>query len=130
MSAAYLDSSFLVAILLGEPRSRALLTTLRRFDDWLAGDLLVAEVLAAAVREALPLADLTATFDSIDLVLPDRSLEAEMREILALGRLRGADLWHLSCALYVAGEDRGSLAFLSRDAAQRDLARQLGFPTP
>ena len=130
MSAAYLDSSFLVAILLGEPRSRALQATLRRFDDWVAGDLLVAEVFATAAREGLPLGELAPTFDSIDLVLPDRSLEPEMREVLAVGRLRGADLWHLSCALYVAGEDREGLAFLSRDTPQRDLARRLGLSTP
>lgn len=130
MSAAYLDSSFLVAILMGEPRARALQTTLRRFDDWMAGDLLVAELLATAVREALPLTELSPALDSVDLVLPDRSLEPEMREVLAIGRLRGADLWHLSCALYIAGDDRAGLAFLSRDAPQRDLARRLGFPTP
>lgn len=130
MSTAYLDSSFLIAILFGEPRSRRLQATLQRFDDWLAGDLLVAEVLATAVREGLPLGELTQTFDSIDLVLPDRSLDPEMREILAVGRLRGADLWHLACALYVAGEDREGLGFLSRDARQRDLARRLGLSTP
>lgn len=130
MSAAYLDSSFLIAILLGEPRARALQATLRRFDDWLAGDLLVAEVLATAAREGLPLADLAPVLDSVDLVLPDRSLEPEMRKVLAVGRLRGADLWHLSCALYLAGEDPESIAFLSRDARQRDLARRLGFATP
>ncbi len=130
MSAAYVDSSFLLAILLGEPRSRLLQTTLRRFDDWVAGDLLVAEVLAAAVRESLPLAQVRPTIESIDLVLPDRSLEPEMHEVLGHGRLRGADLWHLACALYVAGEDRDDLAFLSRDAPQRDLATRLGFATP
>jgi predicted nucleic acid-binding protein len=130
LSAAYVDSSFLLAILLGELRSRLLQTTLRRFDDWVAGDLLVAEVLAAAVRESLPLAQVMPTIESIDLVLPDRSLEPEMREVLGHGRLRGADLWHLACALYVAGEDRDDLAFLSRDAAQRDLATRLGFATP
>jgi predicted nucleic acid-binding protein len=130
VSAAYLDSSFLVAILLGEPRSRSLQTTLGRFDDLFAGDLLVAEVLATAARERLPLERVAPALESIDLVLPDRSLEAEMREILERGRLRGADLWHLACALYLAGGGRDALAFLSRDAPQRDLARRLGFSAP
>jgi predicted nucleic acid-binding protein len=130
LSSAYVDSSFLVAILLGEPRSRLLEATLGRFDDPLAGDLLVAEVLATAAREGLPRELVVPALERIDLVLPDRSLEPEMTQVLGLGRLRGADLWHLACALYVAGPDREAVAFLSRDAPQRQLARRLGFPTP
>jgi predicted nucleic acid-binding protein len=130
MSAAYLDSSFLLAILLGEPRARSLQTLLEGFDDLLAGDLLVAEALATAAREDLGLELLAPALEAVDLVLPDRSLEPEMLEILRRGRLRGADLWHLACALYVAGDARQDLAFLSRDAPQRRLARQLGFATP
>jgi hypothetical protein len=53
-----------------------------------------------------------------------------MREAVDVGRLRGADLWHVACALFVAGSARGDLAFLSRDAAQRTVAKRLGFPTP
>lgn len=130
MSAAYLDSSFLLAILLGESRARSLQGLAARFDDLLAGDLLVAEALATAAREDLELELLTPAIEGIDLVLPDRSLEPEMREVLQHGRLRGADLWHLACALYVAGDAREELAFLSRDAPQRRLARRLGFATP
>lgn len=130
MSAAYLDSSFLLAILLQEPRYRALQTKLGSFDDLIAGDLLVAEVLATAAREDLPLERVRPAIESIALVLPDRSLEPEVLEVLQQGRLRGADLWHLACAVYVAGEDREALAFLSRDAPQRALARRLGFATP
>jgi hypothetical protein len=130
VSAAYLDSSFLLAILLGESRARSLQGLAARFDDLLAGDLLVAEALATAAREDLELELLTPAIEGIDLVLPDRSLEPEMREVLQHGRLRGADLWHLACALYVAGDAREELAFLSRDAPQRRLARRLGFATP
>jgi hypothetical protein len=53
-----------------------------------------------------------------------------MREILRHGRLRGADLWHLACALYLADGRPDGLAFLSRDGPQRSLARGLGFATP
>ena len=130
MSAAYLDSSFLLAILLGELRARSLQTLLERFDDLVAGDLLVAETLATAAREDLDLELLVPAIEAVDLVLPDRSLEPEMLEILRHGRLRGADLWHLACALYVAGDAREALSFLSRDAPQRRLARLLGFATP
>jgi predicted nucleic acid-binding protein len=127
LSAAYLDSSFLLATLLGEPRARGLQTVLERFDDLVASDLLVAEVLATAIREGL---DLELVRGPPRSVLPDRSLERELPEILQLGRLPGADLWHLACALFVAGDARHDLAFLSRDAPQRRLARELGFATP
>jgi predicted nucleic acid-binding protein len=129
VSAAYLDSSFLLAILLGEPRARSLQSLLERY-DLLAGDLLVAETLATAAREDVDLELVAPAIEAVDLVLPDRSLEPEMREVLRHGRLRGADLWHLACALYVAGDARRALAFLSRDAPQRRLARHLGFATP
>lgn len=130
MSAAYLDSSFLLAILLQQPRHRALRSVLARFDPLIAGDLLVAEVLATAAREGIPVEAVRPAIESIDLVLPDRSLEPEALEVLRHGRLRGADLWHLACALYVASDERDGLAFLSRDAPQRELARRLGFEAP
>ena len=42
------------------------------------------------------------------------------------GQLRGADLWHVATALYVAGEaDR--LCFVTLDQRQRDAAAALGF---
>ena len=53
-----------------------------------------------------------------------------MREALEVGHLRGADLWHVACALFVAGTARSEVAFLSRDAAQRTVAKRLGFPAP
>ncbi len=130
MSAAYVDTSFLVAILFGEPQASGLRRCLRRYAPVLAGDLLRAETLSAAAREHVPLEQLAPAFGALSLVLPDRSLESEMREALRYGQLRGADLWHLACALFVAGEARDELAFLSRDAAQRKVAGRLGFATP
>ena len=130
MSAAYVDSSYLLAILLGEPRARSLRNSLERFQDILSGDLLVAEVLSASVREGVPIDGVIAALQDISLILPGRSLQPEMREILRQGRLRGADLWHLACAMFVAGDRRPEVPFLSRDEAQRRIANRLGFPTP
>jgi len=53
-----------------------------------------------------------------------------MQEVLAQGYLRGADVWHVACALFLADAARAELAFLSRDAAQRRVARRLGFRAP
>jgi predicted nucleic acid-binding protein len=130
MSAAYVDTSFLLAIVFGEPDASALRRRLLRFEHRLTGDLLRAEVLSAAQREAVPFDTLQPVLAALSLVLPERSLEREMREALGYGYLRGADLWHVACALFLAGDARHELAFLSRDRAQRAIARRLGFPTP
>jgi predicted nucleic acid-binding protein len=127
---AYLDTSFLVTILLGEPGAPRLQRILAAHDRVLTSDLLVAEALAAAVREGVDIDLLRPALSAVTLVLPSRSLEEEMREALEFGRLRGADLWHVACALFVAGSTRNDLRFLSRDAAQRMVARRLGFLTP
>jgi hypothetical protein len=62
-------------------------------------------------------------------VIPDRSLEPEVVRALAAGRLRGADLWHVACALFVAGDRTADLVFSTADQEQRRVARALGFAT-
>jgi predicted nucleic acid-binding protein len=128
VTAAYLDTSFFVAIVLGEPGAARLRRVLAAHDRVLTSDLLVAETLCAARREGIDIDLLRPAMSALTLVLPARSLEQEMREALEVGRLRGADLWHVACALFVAGTARSELAFLSRDAAQRTVAKRLGFP--
>jgi predicted nucleic acid-binding protein len=130
LSAAYLDSSFLVAILLDEPHSRVLRRILARFDRVLSSDLLVAECLSVALRERVDPSPILVALRSFSIVLPSRSLEPEIREAARHGYLRGADLWHVACALFVAATARRELAFLSRDDPQRRVAEQLGFAIP
>lgn len=130
MTIAYLDTSFLLAIVFEEPRASRLRQILTRFDRVFASDVLVAEAFSAAAREHLDEALLLSPLQPISLVFPQRSLQPELRETLAHGYLRGADLWHVGCALFIAGTGRKGVAFLSRDATQRAVARALGFATP
>ncbi len=130
MTTAYLDSSFLLSIVLGESRATGLRRILTRFDRLLSSDLIVAECLSAAHREEVDRAAMLTALRSIDLVLPSRSLAKEMGEALDEGYLRGADLWHVACAMFVAAGERSEIAFLSRDEPQRRIAKKLGFPTP
>jgi len=125
VSLAYVDSSCLVAIALGERAAVALARRLERFDQLCSANLLEAELRGALVREGLaPEVDLLSW---ISWVLPDRALSPEIARVLGAGRLRGADLWHLACALYVAGSP-GDLPFLTLDDRQQAVAKQLGFP--
>jgi predicted nucleic acid-binding protein len=125
VKAAYVDTSCVVAIAFGEPGWEAVAERLGTFEVVLASNLLEAELAATLVREGVPerLGDLVA---GMHWVLPDRSLTAEIQRVARAGHLRGADLWHLACALLV---DPGpaDLAFLTLDEAQARVARVLGF---
>ena len=61
-------------------------------------------------------------------VFPERALTAEFEQVLAGGQVKGADAWHLACALYVARDPR-DLTFLTLDVRQRAAARRVGFAT-
>jgi hypothetical protein len=122
--AAYVDSSVLVAIELGESSGRPLAPLLDRFTMLLASNLLEAELRSAFRRERVRLEPLA--LSQITWVLPSRPLSAEIQRVLDVGYVRGADLWHLAAALYAA-PDPAELTFMSLDEPQRMVAAQLGF---
>ena len=125
MSIAYVDTSCLVAIAFDEPGARKLAHQLEGFDRLLSSNLLEAELRAALEREAVEAAaeDLLSW---LTWIFPNRPLSAEFIRIGAAGCLRGADLWHLANALYLAPNPSG-VSFLTLDARQRQVASKLGF---
>lgn len=124
MKVAYVDTSCVVSIALGEPGSAALLRRLKTFDDIVSSNLLEAEVLVTFARERIE-PDPT-VFRDIAWILPERPLHDEIGRVLSNGYLRGADCWHLATALFIAPEP-SSIAFVTLDARQRAVARALGF---
>lgn len=64
----------------------------------------------------------------LDWIFPDRPLTHEISRVLAAGYLRGADTWHLACALHMS-QDPGEVTFLTLDRRQRAVARRLGLRT-
>ena len=62
----------------------------------------------------------------ITWVLPDRPLSEEIATVLGAGYARGADVWHLACALWVRRE-LGTLEFVTLDERQKELAGALGW---
>ena len=130
MSLAYLDTSFLLSILFNEPGARKLRNLLGGFERVFSADLLLAETFAAATRENIGLDTVETALETISLLFPDRRLKPELREVVPQGHLRGADLWHLANAMFLAAPARLEISFLSRDSAQRAMARRVGFPTP
>jgi predicted nucleic acid-binding protein len=124
MTAAYVDTSALVAVAFDEPGAAEYRARLDGFDRLYGSNLLEAELRAAFQREEAELdADM---LGGIDWVLPDRRLSREIARVQSAGYVRGADLWHLSCALYLAPSP-GELVFVTLDARQGEVARKLGF---
>ena len=124
MNAAYVDTSCLVAIAFAEPGYKAVASRLDRFDQLFASNLLEAELRAAFRREKVNADD--TLLGSLSWVFPDRVLTAEIEAVLDAGQVRGADAWHLACALYLSPDPR-ELAFHTMDRRQASVAEALGF---
>ena len=97
---------------------------MEKYDGLLSSNLLEAELRGAYAREGVQGAEDLLTW--ITWVMPNRPLTREIKAVLEAGYLRSADLWHLACALYVAGRP-DNLTFISLDERQQEIARILGF---
>ncbi len=124
MSVAYVDTSVLVALAFEEPDGAKLRNRLEAFSRLLSSNLLEAELRAACAREACSFSE--GLVANLTWVFPDRSLAPELAAVLTAGCLRGADLWHVASALYVAPAP-GDLWFVTLDERQRSVAATLGF---
>jgi predicted nucleic acid-binding protein len=118
------DSSWLVAISFQESGYRELIELLESQDELFSSGLLEAELRAALVREGLP-GD-SEILTAISWVLPRRPLSHEITHVLSYGSLRGADLWHVACALFLSPAPR-DIAFLTLDSQQMAVAQKVGF---
>lgn len=126
MKVAYVDTSWLLAIAFREPGFRRRFEALARYDVVASTNLLEAEFRAALRREELESGH--ALLEQISWVLPPRPLGAELERILVERYLRGADLWHVATALFLA-DDPAEIDFLTLDEAQAEVASALGFGT-
>jgi predicted nucleic acid-binding protein len=126
VDAAYVDSSAIVTVGLGERGWEAVAAQLDRFDPLWSADLMEAEVRSTFAREGLAFP--ATLLSSIERIHPDRRLEPEIARVFERGYLKGADAWHLAVALSVA-EDPGEITFITLDERQREVAAKLGFQT-
>lgn len=128
MKQAYVDTSWLVAIAFAEKGSEEATRLLRSDLQVVSSNLLEAELRSTFLRENVEEGP-ERILEGIAWILPDRSLAPELGRIFENGLLRGADAWHIACALYL-DPGASALAFFTRDAAQRRVARALGFTAP
>ncbi|MBN1948027.1 MAG: type II toxin-antitoxin system VapC family toxin [Bradymonadales bacterium] len=127
MNGAYVDTSVLVCRVFGEPGWNEVQATLDQLDVTLASNLLEAEFRSTLMREQVEVA-VERWLAGIRWIFPDRRLSPEFDRVLSAGYVRGADLWHLACALYVS-PDPSELLFLTLDERQRSIAKAIGFQT-
>ena len=126
MTVAYVDTSVIVAVLLGQPGGRQMTQKLRRLEAVFSANLLEAELRSVLAREKIDASLAAPALRAISWVFPRRPLTPEIMATLSAGYCRGADLWHLACALYVA-QTPEQVAFLSLDKGQKQIATRLGF---
>ncbi len=124
MSVAYVDTFTFVAIAFNEQGAAALARRPDAFSRLLSSNLLDAELWAAFTRARHCFAPNLVS--GIEWVLPDRPLTHEFETVLQVGYLRGADLWHVATALYLASEP-SEISFITLDDRQRTVAAALGF---
>jgi len=120
---AYVDTSCLVVIAFAEQDHEALTGELMDFDRLFSSNLAEAELRSAFRRERVE--EPEGLLSALTWVFPNRPLTDEYREILSRGYIRGADLFHLGCALFLRRELE-NLAFVSVDQPQLAIARSLG----
>jgi PIN domain nuclease of toxin-antitoxin system len=125
MRLAYVDTSALLAVLFEEAEAPSVVSALAASEVLYAANLVEAELRSVLHRERFDLAELASLLTTIQWLFPVRSLRSEFDQILACGYLRGADLWHLACALYLR-ENLAAPVLISCDQRQRDVARKLG----
>ena len=127
MSTVYVDTSVLASVVFAERDSPGIRRRLLAAKRIVSSNLLEAELRAAMKREGQePGGELSEVLSWIEWVLPTRPLGAEYEVVLAKGLLKGADLWHLACALYIR-KALPDLAFLSLDQRQVAVGKKLGF---
>lgn len=124
MKLAYIDTSYLAAIAFDEPGAHGAANRLRAFDLLISSNLLEAELRSVFLREKVDDGDRFLSW--VSWVYPQAALTKETIRVLRHGYLRGADLWHLACALHVAGHP-DEMHFLTFDRRQSEVAVALGF---
>lgn len=129
MTFGYLDSSCLVAVALEQPGHVRLTRNVRSLEVRFSSGLLEAELRSALLREEAS-TDVAAVLSEIEWICPERPLSGEITTVLNAGRLKGADLWHVACALFLGQRFGEPISFLTLDERQREVSAELGFLTP
>ena len=123
--ACYVDTSVIACLLFGEAAAGTVRATLAQFERRYASNFLAAELAAAATRVRVPATQVAPFLGAVSWLLPNRDLQPEIDEVLDAGALRGGDLWHVACALFL-DRLRVPVTFVTLDERQRAVAAAVG----
>lgn len=127
MSIGYVDTSFIISILLEEASYKKNLNKFYSIDQIFVTNLLESEALSTLKRNKITKFDKN-LFERVDWIsIPERLTEF-LAKIFSIGYLRGADAHHLASALWIVGaENTSECHFLTLDENQKAVAKKLGF---
>ncbi len=124
LSAAYIDTTALLPVTYGEePVAESIRRKLESFRYLLSANILEAEMRGAFALEGREFDD--NVLASINWIMPNRRLDAEMAAVLRTAQLQPIRLWHLVTALFF-NELVPGLVFVTLDEQQETAARDLG----
>ena len=124
LSAAYVDTTALLPVTYGEePVAESIRRKLENFRHLLSANLLEAEMRVAFALEGREFDD--DVLASVNWIMPNRRLDAEMAAVLRTAQLQPIRLWHLVTALFF-NELVPGLVFVTLDEQQETAARDLG----
>jgi predicted nucleic acid-binding protein len=126
MRRVYADTSCFLAIALEQPEFEKTAERLESYEAVHSSTLMEAELRAKLHQQGID-EDGSRLTCWVEWVAPPRPLHAYIGRVLLQGvALKGADVWHLACALYTAERYEG-IEFMSLDRKQLEAARRLGF---
>ena len=125
MSTAYIDTSVLIAIETSQLGFEVYEEELGRYERLVSSNLLEAEYRSVCMRERRAPSDFR--LNKISWIIPARPTTQELNNVLAVGYLRGADLWHVATAIYAETISMIEMSFLTLDNRQRHVANTVGF---
>ena len=125
MNLFYIDTSVIVSLLFeehGHKEFRKILKTGRALSSYF----IEAELYSVAKREGVALDIVRRFVEPLFLFTPSRPIAFECERILKEHYCRGADIYHLASALFLAPNPR-ELKFVTCDNRQGAIAKALGF---
>ena len=117
----------MLSVAFGERDGQYVAQRLAGYSTLVSSILLEAEMRAAFARERLDFD--TGLLSRIQWIYPTRPLGPEIAAALQVRYLRSGDLLHVATALYATRDRNISLAFITLDNDQREVAHSLGFAT-
>ena len=130
IAAGYLDTSALLAVLFRQPEAERVFNAIRSVPQVVSSDLIISETLSACRRERVDLAKARVWLERIHIIRAVVDEDATAA-VLKHGYIRGADLHHVTSALWMFEGLERQVCFATLDDTQAGIAAAFGFlPLP